>query len=80
MIFGNVRARIVVVAAGVVVLVFSQFAGAAELIPKLRALLVNGGQLYLTSLVSNGRYIGDCWWLGTLYKTGSSSALEAVWS
>jgi len=49
--------------------VLHQFAGAAELIPKLRALLVNGGQLYLTSLVSNGRYVGDCW-LGTLYKTG----------
>ena len=49
--------------------VLHQFAGAAELIPKLRALLFNGGQLHLTSLVSNGRYIGDRW-LGTLYKTG----------
>ena len=46
-----------------------QFADATEMIPKLRALLVNGGQLYLTSLVSNGRYIGDRW-LGTLYKFG----------
>jgi SAM-dependent methyltransferase len=49
--------------------VLHQFAGAAELIPKLRALLADGGQLYLTSLVSNGRYIGDRW-LSTLYKTG----------
>jgi len=49
--------------------VLHQFAGAAALIPKLRGLLANGGQLYLTSLVSNGRYIGDRW-LGTLYKTG----------
>src|SRR5882762_7320674 len=49
--------------------VLHQFAGAAALILKLRGLLANGGQLYLTSLVSNGRYIGDRW-LGTLYKTG----------
>jgi len=49
--------------------VLHQFAGAAELIPKLRSLLADGGQLYLTSLVSNGRYIGDHW-LNTLYKTG----------
>lgn len=49
--------------------VLHQFAGAAELVPKLRDLLANGGQLYLTSLVSNGRYLGDRW-LGTLYKTG----------
>jgi SAM-dependent methyltransferase len=49
--------------------VLHQFAGAVELIPKLRALLAEGGQLYLTSLVSNGRYIGDRW-LNTLYKTG----------
>jgi len=49
--------------------VLHQFADAAELITKLRALLVNGGQVYLTSLVSTGRFIGDCW-LGTLYKTG----------
>ena len=49
--------------------VLHQFAGAVELIPKLRGLLVNGGQLYLTSLVSNDRYLGDRW-LGTLYKTG----------
>ncbi len=49
--------------------VLHQFAGAAELIPKLSGLVVDGGQLYLTSLVSNGRYIGDRW-LGTLYKTG----------
>jgi len=49
--------------------VLHQFADAAEMIPKLRALLANGGQLYLTSLVSNGRYIGDHW-LSALHKTG----------
>ena len=49
--------------------VLHQFADATEMIPKLSALLANGGQLYLTSLVSNGRYIGDRW-LGTLYKFG----------
>jgi SAM-dependent methyltransferase len=49
--------------------VLHQFAGAAEMIPKLKTLLANGGQLYLTSLVSNGRYIGDRW-LGALHKTG----------
>src|SRR5438309_7197634 len=49
--------------------VLHQFAGAAELIPKLRGLLADGGQLYLTSLISNGRYIGDCW-LSALYKSG----------
>lgn len=49
--------------------VLHQFAAATELIPKLRGLLVNRGQLYLTSLVSNGRYVGDRW-LAALYKTG----------
>ena len=49
--------------------VLHQFTGATELIPKLKALLADGGQLYLTSLVSTGRYIGDCW-LRILYKTG----------
>ncbi|HKO97426.1 MAG TPA: class I SAM-dependent methyltransferase [Pyrinomonadaceae bacterium] len=49
--------------------VLHQLAGAAELIPKLRVLLAEGGQLYLTSLVSNGRVVGDRW-LRTLYKTG----------
>lgn len=49
--------------------VLHQFSGAADLIPKLTALLADGGQLYLTSLVLNGRYIGDLW-LSTLYKTG----------
>jgi SAM-dependent methyltransferase len=49
--------------------VLHQFAGAAEMISKLKDLLADGGQLYLTSLVSNGRYIGDHW-LGTLHKSG----------
>jgi SAM-dependent methyltransferase len=49
--------------------VLHQFEEAAELIPKLRGLLANSGQLFLTSLVSNGRYIGDRW-LGTLHKSG----------
>jgi ubiquinone/menaquinone biosynthesis C-methylase UbiE len=49
--------------------VLHQFADAAEMIPKLSALLSNRGQLYLTSLVSNDRYIGDQW-LSVLHKTG----------
>ena len=49
--------------------VLHQFAGAGELLPKLRDLLADGGQLFVTSLVSSGRYIGDRW-LSTLYKTG----------
>jgi ubiquinone/menaquinone biosynthesis C-methylase UbiE len=49
--------------------VLHQFAGAAEMIPRLKALLSDGGQLFLTSLVSNGRYVGDRW-LGALHKTG----------
>jgi SAM-dependent methyltransferase len=46
-----------------------QFAGAAETLPKLKELLIDGGQLYLTSLVSNGRWIGDRW-LDALYRSG----------
>jgi ubiquinone/menaquinone biosynthesis C-methylase UbiE len=49
--------------------VLHQFADAAAMIPKLSALLANGGQLYLTSLVTSGRYIGDQW-LNVLHKTG----------
>jgi len=49
--------------------VLHQFRDAADLIPKLKTLLDDAGQLYLTSLVSTGRYVGD-WWLRTLYKTG----------
>jgi SAM-dependent methyltransferase len=49
--------------------VLHHFAPAAELIPKLSALLSNGGQLYLTSLVTSGRLIGDQW-LGVLHKAG----------
>ena len=49
--------------------VLHQFGDAAELIPKLRGLLANTGRLFLTSLVSNGRYIGDRW-LAALYKSG----------
>ena len=49
--------------------VLHQFAAAAGLIPKLRGLLATGGRLYLTSLVSNGRYLGDRW-LAALYQTG----------
>jgi SAM-dependent methyltransferase len=49
--------------------VLHQFPRAAELAPKLRALLADDGQLYLTSLIRSGRFIGDCW-LNILYKTG----------
>lgn len=49
--------------------VLHQFPRAAELVPQLKILLADGGQLYLTSLISSGRYIGDSW-LSILYKTG----------
>jgi ubiquinone/menaquinone biosynthesis C-methylase UbiE len=49
--------------------VLHQYADATALIQKLQTLLDDAGQLYLTSLVSTGRYVGD-WWLKTLYKTG----------
>jgi SAM-dependent methyltransferase len=49
--------------------VLHQYEDAADLIQKLCGLLTDGGQLYLTSLVSNGRYIGDRW-LTALYKGG----------
>lgn len=49
--------------------VLHQYTDAAALIQKLQTLLDDAGQLYLTSLVSTGRYVGD-WWLKTLYKTG----------
>lgn len=49
--------------------VLHQFADAPALIPKLRELLAPDGELYLTSLVSNKRLIGDCY-LRALYATG----------
>jgi ubiquinone/menaquinone biosynthesis C-methylase UbiE len=42
---------------------------ATALIPSLKRMLVDGGHLYLTSLVSNNRFIGDCY-LNALYATG----------
>jgi ubiquinone/menaquinone biosynthesis C-methylase UbiE len=42
---------------------------AAALIPSLKRLLADGGHLYLTSLVSNNRFVGDRY-LNTLYATG----------
>jgi SAM-dependent methyltransferase len=49
--------------------VLHQFEDAAGLTTKLSGLLANTGQLFLTSLVSNGRYIGDRW-IAALYKSG----------
>jgi ubiquinone/menaquinone biosynthesis C-methylase UbiE len=49
--------------------VLHQFADAATLITGLEELLSQGGGLYLTSLVSNNRIIGD-WYLQTLHRTG----------
>jgi len=49
--------------------VLHQFEDACDLIPKLRELLAAEGLFYLTSLVSNQRFIGDCY-LQTLYATG----------
>jgi SAM-dependent methyltransferase len=49
--------------------VLHQIADAARLIPNLNALLTSDGHLYLTSLVSNSRFVGDHY-LSVLYKTG----------
>jgi ubiquinone/menaquinone biosynthesis C-methylase UbiE len=49
--------------------VLHQFEDAAALIPKLKSLLTGGGHLYLTSLVSNDRFIGDRF-LKALHATG----------
>jgi len=49
--------------------VLHQIEDAAKLIPNLNALLTSGGHLYLTSLVSNSRFIGDRY-LSVLYRTG----------
>jgi len=49
--------------------VLHQYGAVAGLIPKLWGLLNDPGQLYLTSLVSSGRHIGDLW-LDALYKSG----------
>jgi ubiquinone/menaquinone biosynthesis C-methylase UbiE len=49
--------------------VLHHFEDATVLIPGLKSLLSDGGNLYLTSLVSNNRFIGDRY-LNTLYATG----------
>ena len=49
--------------------VLHQIEDAAKLIPNLNALLTSGGNLYLTSLVLNSRFIGDRY-LGVLHRTG----------
>ena len=49
--------------------VLHQFASAAELINNLNTLLAGGGHLYLTSLITNNRAMGDSY-LKALYKAG----------
>ena len=49
--------------------VLHQFADATALVSGLNELLFESGNLYLTSLVSNNRAIGD-WYLEMLYRTG----------
>jgi SAM-dependent methyltransferase len=49
--------------------VLHQFADATALVSGLNELLSGSGNLYLTSLVSNNRTIGD-WYLEMLYRTG----------
>jgi SAM-dependent methyltransferase len=49
--------------------VLHQFSDATALISGLNELLGKSGDLYLTSLVSSNRSIGD-WYLKTLYRTG----------
>lgn len=49
--------------------VLHQFADATTLLPNLEKLLTDGGQLYLTSVIVNNRFIGDRY-LNALYSTG----------
>lgn len=49
--------------------VLHQFENAAALISHLKRILTHDGDLYLTSLVSNNRFVGDCY-LNLLYATG----------
>ena len=49
--------------------VLHQIADAAGLVSGLNKLLIGSGDLYLTSLVSTNRTIGD-WYLKALYRTG----------
>jgi ubiquinone/menaquinone biosynthesis C-methylase UbiE len=49
--------------------VLHQFGDAASLLPGLEALLGDGGKLFLTSLVTTGRFVGDAY-LGLLHKSG----------
>ena len=49
--------------------VLHQFADAATLLPNLKSLLTDDGHLYLTSLVSNNRFVGDRY-LNALHATG----------
>lgn len=49
--------------------VLHQFENAAELILNFKRLLVDNGHLYLTSLVSNNRFVGDRY-LDALYAAG----------
>ncbi len=63
--------------------VLHHVASAAELIGNLKTLLTDSGQLYMTSLVTNNRKIGDSY-LKALYKAGdfvrprSSDELEKL--
>ena len=63
--------------------VLHQFASATELINNLNTLLAGGGHLYLTSLITNNRVMGDSY-LKALYKAGefvrprSSEELEKL--
>ncbi|HKC64080.1 MAG TPA: class I SAM-dependent methyltransferase [Pyrinomonadaceae bacterium] len=63
--------------------VLHQFAEAAKLMLNLKNLLQEGGHIYLTSLVTNNRTVGDSF-LNVLYRTGefvrprSSEELEKL--
>jgi ubiquinone/menaquinone biosynthesis C-methylase UbiE len=49
--------------------VLHQFADAGALVSGFRELLSDEGVLYLTSLISNNRTIGD-WYIKALYRSG----------
>jgi hypothetical protein len=49
--------------------VLHQFADAGRLLSGFNELLCEDGNMYLTSLISNNRAIGD-WYIKVLYRTG----------
>jgi ubiquinone/menaquinone biosynthesis C-methylase UbiE len=63
--------------------VLHQFAEARALVQNLERLLADEGQLFLTSLISNNRFIGDrylsaLYWMGEFVRPRTSSELRSI--